>query len=172
MSRRESVEFVNMCLIKNGDKVLVQDRVSPNWPGITFPGGHVERGESFVDAVIREVKEETGLTISKPQLRGIKDWYDDEDYRYVVLFYKTEHFTGELQSSDEGKVWWEDFENLSHLKLATEDMSDMLRVFWKMISVNSFTIRMEKTGLTNSNNSKSAEVTPPIFILSKSVSSY
>lgn len=47
MSRRESVEFVNMCLIKNGDKcmikngdkVLVQDRVSPDWPGITFPGG-------------------------------------------------------------------------------------------------------------------------------------
>ena len=129
MSRRESVEFVNMCMIKNGDKVLVQDRVSPNWPGITFPGGHVERGESFVDAVIREVKEETGLTISKPQLCGIKDWYDEEDYRYVVLFYKTEHFTGELQSSDEGKVWWEDFENLSHLKLTTEDMSDMLRVF-------------------------------------------
>ena len=93
MSRRESVEFVNMCLIKNGDKVLVQDRVSPNWPGITFPGGHVERGESFVDAVIREVKEETGLTISKPQLCGIKDWYDDADYRYVVLFYKTEQNT-------------------------------------------------------------------------------
>ena len=37
MNRRESVEFVNMCMIKNGDKVLVQDRVSPNWPGITFP---------------------------------------------------------------------------------------------------------------------------------------
>ena len=56
MNRRESVEFVNMCMIKNGDKVLVQDRVSPDWPGITFPGGHVERSESFVDAVIREVR--------------------------------------------------------------------------------------------------------------------
>ena len=66
MNRRETVEFVNMCMIQNGDKVLVQDRVSPDWPGITFPGGHVERGESFVDAVIREVREETGLTISKP----------------------------------------------------------------------------------------------------------
>ena len=75
------------------------------------------------------MKEETGLTISKPQLCGIKDWYDDVDYRYVVLLYKTEHFAGELQPSDEGKVWWEDFDNLSHLKLATEDMSDMLRVF-------------------------------------------
>ena len=103
MNRRETVEFVNMCMIRNGNKVLVQNRVNPDWPGITFPGGHVERGESFVDAVIREVREETGLSISKPQLCGIKDWYD-EDYRYVVLFYKTEHFTGELQSSAEGKV--------------------------------------------------------------------
>ena len=57
MNRRESVEFVNMCMIKNGDKVLVQNRVSPDWPGITFPGGHVERGESFVGAVIRAVRE-------------------------------------------------------------------------------------------------------------------
>ena len=124
MNRRESVEFVNMCMIKSSGP-----RPSQSWLAWHYFSWRPCWTWRVLCAVIREVKEETGLTISKPQLCGIKDWYDDADYRYVVLFYKTEHFTSELQSSDEGKVWWEDFENLSHLKLATEDMSDMLRVF-------------------------------------------
>ena len=42
---------------------LVQDKVHDEWGSLTFPGGHVEKEESFADAVIREVFEETGLTI-------------------------------------------------------------------------------------------------------------
>ena len=128
MERIETVEFVNMCMVRSGNKVLVQDRKKKDWPGITFPGGHVEQGESFTEAVIREIREETGLTISAPRLCGIKDWYEN-GLRYVVLFYKTEQFEGTLQSSDEGEVWWEDIDNLPNLSLATEDMKDMLSVF-------------------------------------------
>lgn len=128
MERTETVEFVNMCMVRSGNKVLVQDRKKKDWPGITFPGGHVEQGESFTEAVIREIREETGLTISAPRLCGIKDWYEN-GLRYIVLFYKTEQFEGTLQSSDEGEVWWEDIDNLPNLSLATEDMKDMLRVF-------------------------------------------
>lgn len=128
MERTETVEFVNMCMVRSGNKVLMQDRKKKDWPGITFPGGHVEQGESFTEAVIREIREETGLTISAPRLCGIKDWYEN-GLRYVVLFYKTEQFEGTLQSSDEGEVWWEDIDNLPNLSLATEDMKDMLRVF-------------------------------------------
>ena len=127
MSKIEKVEFTNMCMVYNGNQVVVIDGQKKDWAGVTFPGGHVELGESFTDAVIREIHEETGLKISSPQLCGIKDWYEN-DCRYVVLFYKTSNFEGELVSSDEGKVWWEDVDNLPNLNLSL-DMKDMLRVF-------------------------------------------
>ena len=113
----ERTALMNMCMVYDGDKVLVIDRKKENWPGITFPGGHVEKDEAFVDSVIREVKEETGLAIQSPVLVGITDWCN-ENSREVVLLYKAASFTGTLQSSAEGDVWWERLENLCHLKLA------------------------------------------------------
>lgn len=86
--------------------VLVQKRTDPNWPGVTFPGGHVEKGESFVSAVIREVKEETGLDVENLQLCGMKDWIRSDGSRYMVLLYKTNTYKGTLCSSHEGEVYW------------------------------------------------------------------
>ena len=123
----ETLEFTNLCMVRDGDRVLVMDRKKEDWPGITFPGGHVEVGESFTEAVIREVKEETSLRIVSPQICGMKDWMED-DIRYVVLFYKTEKFEGDLISSEEGEVWWQDLKELPNLDLSL-DMEDMLRIF-------------------------------------------
>lgn len=73
MSRYEKIELTNMCMIyDNNGNVVVQDKINQSWGGITFPGGHIEKQESFVDSVIREVKEETGLIIKNPKLCGIK----------------------------------------------------------------------------------------------------
>lgn len=127
MREREQVTFTNMCMITGGERVLVLDRVASDWPGITFPGGHVEPGESFADAVIREVREETGLIIEHPALVGVKDW-TDENGRYVVLLYRAEQFHGELRSSQEGRVFWVPLADLPGLRLSL-DMMDMVRVF-------------------------------------------
>ena len=123
----EIVEFTNLCMVRDGDRVLVMDRKKEDWPGITFPGGHVEAGESFTEAVIREVKEETGLRIASPRICGMKDWVED-GIRYVVLFYKTEKFEGDLISSEEGEVWWEELKEMPNIDLSL-DMKDMLRIF-------------------------------------------
>lgn len=128
MREKESVVITNMCMVTDGSRVLVQDRIDPEWSGLTFPGGHVEKGESFTDAVIREVFEETGLRISAPRLCGIKDWCNDDGSRYMVLLYRAEHFEGELHGSEEGEVRWLELEEMRKMPLA-DGMDKMLEVF-------------------------------------------
>ena len=129
MGRSEKAIFTNMCMIENEQgQILVQDRQNLSWPGITFPGGHVELKESFHDAVVREIEEETGLHIKNPLLCGIKQFQTDQDERYVVLLYKTNSFSGELKSSDEGEVFWIEKDQLPDYKLAI-DFLKMYQVF-------------------------------------------
>lgn len=129
MKRIEKAIFTNMCMVyDNSGRILVQDRKDPDWPGVTFPGGHVEIGESFTDSTIREVYEETGLKVSNLQLCGIKDWTNDDGTRYIVLCYKTSDFEGDLISSDEGEMFWIPLSRISELKLA-DGMENMLKLF-------------------------------------------
>lgn len=125
----ERCELTNLCVITDAEnRILVQDRTDPSWPGICFPGGHVEPGESFVASVIREVQEETGLTIQDPILCGVKQFPREDGARYVVLLFRATRFTGTLTSSSEGKMLWLTREELKGHHL-TSDFLEMLRVF-------------------------------------------
>ena len=129
MSRAEQVILTNLCMVyDDAGNILVQDRRDPSWPGICFPGGHIEPGESFVESVIREVWEETGLTIENPILCGTKQFPTRNGERYVVFFYKTNRFHGELKSSDEGEVFWIPRGDLEKYQMV-EDFPDMVKVF-------------------------------------------
>lgn len=129
MSKREAAVFTNMCMVHDSEgNILVMDRQKKDWPGITFPGGKVEKGESFVTSVIREVKEETGLTIKNPILCGVKQFQDLEDARYVVFLYKASEYEGNMQSSAEGEVFWIKRETLNQYALAN-DFEMMVELF-------------------------------------------
>ena len=103
------IELTNMVMIQDNKtgKVLVQDRIK-KWKGLSFPGGHVEEGESFVDSAIREIKEETGLDIANLESCGVIHWCNNKTFdRYIEFLYKTTDFSGELLSeTEEGKVFW------------------------------------------------------------------
>lgn len=131
MERQDKVILTNMCMIYDNDgNVLVEEKVGKNYKGLIFPGGHVEERESITDSMIREIKEETGLTISNLEFCGIKDWVEHDYSRYMVFLYRTNVFSGNLISSTEGDVFWmplnklEKKETLWHLNL-------MLNIFTK-----------------------------------------
>ncbi|MBU3811200.1 MAG: 8-oxo-dGTP diphosphatase [Candidatus Niameybacter stercoravium] len=127
----EQAIFTNMCMVYDGQgNILVQNRVKSDWAGITFPGGHVERGESFVESTVREVREETGLNIWNLQLCGVKQFQTNEGARYVVMLYKTNCFSGQLTASEEGEVYWIKADKLHEYKLAP-GFDEMFEVFIK-----------------------------------------
>ncbi|HEP1818389.1 TPA: 8-oxo-dGTP diphosphatase [Streptococcus suis] len=130
MARKEMVTLTNMCLIedRNGN-VVVQIRAPERyrWSGVAFPGGHIEEGENFHDSVVREVEEETGLTVTNARLVGIKHWPDKEGHRYLVFLYKATEFSGTLHSTEEGEVRWVKKSDLPQMNLAY-DLLEILKV--------------------------------------------
>ena len=118
---------MDLCLIYQDTRILLQNRLKKDWRGYTLPGGHVEPDESIVDAVCREMKEETGLTVFRPRLCGIKQFPIDGG-RYLVFLFRTNEFEGELASSDEGQMEWVDRSDLPHLN-TVGDFSELLSVF-------------------------------------------
>ena len=134
MSRTETTELTVLCLLEQDGKILLQDRVKSDWRGFALPGGHIEPGESIVDAVIREMQEETGLTVLDPVLCGVKQFpLDGADYkngRYLVFLFRATRFSGSLTSSEEGKMHWIPADELSRVNLV-DDLPAMLQVMRK-----------------------------------------
>lgn len=131
MDRSSKIELTNMCLIYDDKRVLVQEKQGLKKKyqgGLVFPGGHIESHESLLDSVIREIKEETGLTIHHPQPCGFKDWILEDGTRYLVLLYKTNQFEGELKSSKEGRVFWLDRADIPGANLIW-NMRELMQIF-------------------------------------------
>ncbi len=111
-----------MCYIKKDNRTLMLHRTKKKndihegkWVGL---GGKMEQGETPEECIIREVKEESGLDILNPKLKGIltfPKFKDDEDW-YVFLFTASD-FSGEMIDCNEGDLKWVDDEKIQELNL-------------------------------------------------------
>lgn len=126
MRRTENAELTVLCLLQSEGAYLLQDRVKEDWKGYTLPGGHIEAGESIVDAVIREMQEETGVTILNPRLCGVKQ-FPIKGGRYIVFLFRADQYEGELCSSAEGDMHWIKKEELSNVDLVS-DFQELLQL--------------------------------------------
>ena len=127
------IKLMNMCMIQNlaTDQILVQDKVGKYWSGIAFCGGHIEKGESIVHSVMREVKEESGYDISDLKYCGVVNWvHSFRDERWLIFLFKTSTFHGDLISeTEEGKVFWINRSDISKQQWAPY-MSSYLTMFF------------------------------------------
>ncbi len=110
-----------LCYIEQDGKYLMLHRVKKEndlnrdkWIGI---GGKFEDKESPEDCVLREALEETGLTLQRPEYRGIVTFVSDRwDTEYMHLFW-ADQFTGEIRDCDEGTLEWIAKEDLLKLPM-------------------------------------------------------
>ena len=94
--------------------------------GLTLPGGHVEKGESIVDAVIREMKERNRFNHSKPSVMRSKTIPHRKRAVYRIPVPRKSIYR-EVVSSDEGEMYWVSKEALSDVHLA-EDFHELVQV--------------------------------------------
>ncbi len=115
-----------ICEIIHDGKLLLQRKAAGRfgegkWNG---PGGKIKPGETPVEGVIREVKEETGLTIHDPELLGNIDFYfgEKEAPDWTTYIFRVTKFTGELNPNEEGELRWFSVEDIPYDDMWEDDV--------------------------------------------------
>ena len=114
-------QLTTLCYIEKNSSYLMLHRVTKKndinhdkWIGV---GGHFEFEESPEDCLLREVKEETGLTLKNFKFRGIVTFVSDDDEAEYMCLYTSDDFEGNLIECDEGKLEWVPLEKIESLEL-------------------------------------------------------
>lgn len=128
---QKRIKLTIMCMVyKDDGSFLVENRLKKDWPGLTFPGGHVEDDELIENAVIREMKEETGLDLLEIEPKGYIEWNEfGDDVRHLAMLFKSNKYKGEIKSSKEGEIFFIKEADLNKYLLS----NDFEKIYHKMV---------------------------------------
>ncbi len=128
----KEMELTTLCYLEKGDKYLMLHRISKKhdmnkdkWIGI---GGHFEGVESPEECLLREAKEETGLTLTSYRFRGLVTFIPDDKNSEYMCLYTADGWEGEMTDCDEGKLEWVEKSRIGTLNLWEGD-----RIFMKLL---------------------------------------
>ena len=115
-----------ICEIIKNCKILLQRKSTGRfgegkWNG---PGGKLDPGESPRQGVIREVKEETGLTILNPLLKGEINFYFGNKPKpdWTTYIFLVTQFKGEMKPNEEGELKWFSIEEIPYRQMWPDDL--------------------------------------------------
>lgn len=118
------MQRVTNCVLHHEDQVLLLQKPRRGW--WVAPGGKMESGESVKDSVVREYREETGIYILNPQLKGVFTFIIKEGdqivQEWMMFTFMAESFTGKnVTESEEGILKWHEVKDVPHLPMAPGD---------------------------------------------------
>ncbi|MDM5321549.1 8-oxo-dGTP diphosphatase [Bacillus pumilus] len=118
------MQRVTNCVLHHEDQVLLLQKPRRGW--WVAPGGKMESGESVKDSVVREFREETGIYILNPQLKGVFTFIIKEGdqivQEWMMFTFMSDSFTGKnVTESEEGILKWHDVKDVPHLPMAPGD---------------------------------------------------
>lgn len=112
--------LTTLCYVQQGDRCLMLHRVKKkndiNKDKYIGIGGHLEHGEAPEECILREAREETGLALFHPRLRGIITYVID-DYDECTFLYTCDSFSGELKECSEGNLEWVQNDRITELPI-------------------------------------------------------
>lgn len=149
MSITEKSRLTTLCYLERDDQYLMLHRIvkkndvnKDKWIGV---GGHFEEGESPEECLLREVKEETGLTLTSYRFRGLITFISDRWVPEYMCLYTADGFEGQVTACQEGTLEWVPKKDLDSLNLWTGD-----RIFFRLLEEEApfFSLKLCYTGDT------------------------